>query len=238
MTSVSLSRRMILCFLLLLAAGCVNAHARLTLHVDGSGTYEYKVVSNELILSRLEPVKNRLRESGYRIIPVTEKDLQGWIAVKEVENIVKEPPGTEFREWVHEAVQPAGMDGVSVFSGPDDRPLSVRHDLLFTTVTLDKDVDLTRWKRSDLFGLEQLLYDRMNLKFILSLPVKPDDHNATSASDDGRTLTWNIRPGEHNRIWIRKTFPNPFTWGGVLILAITAGTFFLIRAVRKRRNNE
>ncbi len=73
--------KVILCTLLvvILLGGCVNADFHVTINKDGSGEYEYKVLTNALVIEQLEPLKSKLEEQGYRLRTLKKKTkLGGW----------------------------------------------------------------------------------------------------------------------------------------------------------------
>jgi hypothetical protein len=236
----------LLCLFLL--SGCVDAHMHITLRMDGSGVYEFKVVSSDLIISQFNDFKRRLEQNGYRLRTIDHGKRQGWIAVKEVESVTKDPPGKEFQDAARSALgfwlsQTASSSGSMNLASDDpklkgtDKPFRVEPGLFFTTIIFDTNVDLTKLKRQDLFGLDQLLYDQMNLNFILTLPVKPQDHNATSVSEGGKTLTWKIRPGETNPIHLTVKVPNPITWVILILLLVIGIVTGIVLRIRKRKRN-
>ena len=40
----------------------------------------------------------------------------------------------------------------------------------------------------------------VTMKYIIKLPVKVGENNASEVSEDGKTLTWNLKAGETNEI--------------------------------------
>jgi hypothetical protein len=65
-----------------------------------------------------------------------------------------------------------------------------------------------------------------------------DEHNATSVSPDGKTLTWKIRPGEENPIHMAIRFPNPLTWSVLILTGIILLTVWIIRRIRRKRKGD
>jgi hypothetical protein len=231
--------------------GCIDAKMHITVNRNGSGIYEIEVLTNHLLLSQFDNLKNRLAVNGYQIRTEEKGDKEGWVAVKRVESVVDDPPGKEFREGANAAFrffshQTASLNGDGHLFASDTPNLvkglsngfKVKNRLFTTTLIYDNHVDLTSLKQKDLMGLDQLVFDQMNLRFILTLPVKVDKNNATTVSPDGKTLTWKIRPGTDNPIYMVVIIPNPITWGILILLLIVlfvVGLIWFIRR-RKRRN--
>ena len=72
------------------------------------------------------------------------------------------------------------------------------------------------------------------INVVISLPYKPKDHNATSVSEDGKTLTWNLLEMDRTEpIHVEFSLIN---WGliigiivAVLVIAIAVILFFVLR---------
>lgn len=237
------------CLLAVLLTGCIDAHMHIKVNRDGSGVYEFQIVSNDLIVAQFDELKQKMEKNGYQITTIEEgKNKQGWKAVKEVKNIAKEPPVQELKAGVNSAIrlfqnQVAGAghsDTLQLADSPRiqglDKPFRMEHGLFTTKLILDTQADLTDMRQQGLRGLDQLIYDQMNLRFILTLPVKVDDHNATHVSADGKTLTWKLRPGEENPIYMAMTIPNFITWGVFIIGGLLFLIIFLVRRSKRKKN--
>lgn len=238
-------------FLLILTVfltGCIDADLHVTINRDGSGQYELKVLTNPLILPQFNDLKNRLANHGYQIRPLDEGDKQGWVAVKEVDSVIDDPPGKELKEQANSAFHFFGKQSASL--PQDQHPLTagtfptvrgpgkdfeIKNGLFTTTLVYNTHVDLTHLKPNGAYGLDQLFFNQMNLRFILTLPVKADQSNATQVSPDGKTLTWKIHPGEDNPIYMSVKIPNPITWG-ILILLIMLLLIIALAVWLRRRN--
>jgi hypothetical protein len=243
----------IIVFLLVLTVfltGCIDADMHITINRDGSGKYEIKVLTNPLILSQFNDFKNRLSSHGYQIRTLDEGDKQGWVAVKEVKSVIDDPPGKEFKDEANSAFRFFGNQTASL--PKDDHPLAihsfspikglgkgfkVKNGLFTTTLVYNTHVDLTRLKQSDAYGLDQLIFNKMNLRLILTLPVKVDQSNATQVSPDGKTLIWKIRPGEDNPIYMSVKIPNPITWFILILMIVLLLIIALIVWMRRRKRN-
>lgn len=78
------------------------------------------------------------------------------------------------------------------------------------------------------------------LKFKLELPVKPTSHNATTVSEDGKTLTWDLTKLRANES-IHAEFDMPYsilTWllpviGIILVFIVVA-----VVLIKKKKNNK
>lgn len=72
------------------------------------------------------------------------------------------------------------------------------------------------------------------INVVISLPYKPKDHNATSVSEDGKTLTWNLLEMDRTEpIHVEFSLIN---WGliigiivAVLLIAVAVIVFFILR---------
>ncbi|SEN16564.1 DUF3153 domain-containing protein [Lihuaxuella thermophila] len=246
---------MIALVMALLLTGCVDASMHITINMNGSGTYEVKVLTNEWVLPQFDQLKERLQQAGYQLQEIEQGGKKGWMAVKNVESVLDEPPGKELQDGANTALQfftrgtasTSGTDARFVAEAPPlqglDKPFRVENSLFTTTLLFETNVDLTRLnEKMDGWGdLNQLIMDQMRLNLILTLPVKVDEHNATAVSDGGKTLTWKMKPGENNPIHMAIRIPNPITWGiliiaGFILLIIAVVVLIRRRRKRKKRN--
>ena len=87
----------------------------------------------------------------------------------------------------------------------DQELFTVEESLFFTTYHLHADINF-----QDLFGdeSEMMVLFTPDLRFILTLPVSPLQHNASSVSSDGKTLEWILSPTKVNQISLSARAPN------------------------------
>ncbi|MBA4494209.1 DUF3153 domain-containing protein [Paenactinomyces guangxiensis] len=234
----------------LILTGCVDAHMHVTINLDGSGTYEVKILSNKMIASQFDDLKQRLAQYGYQVKELDEGNKKGWVATKIVDNVVEEPPGKEFQDGANAALEFFSKRTASAnttdlqYATPSisglGKEFKVENSLFTTTLIFDTNVDLTDLNEgSDTLGsLNQMILDQINLNFILTLPVEVDKHNATSVSDDGKTLTWKIKPGEKNPIYMAIDIPNFLTWGIIIVLGIIVLIIVIIVLVSRRKKKK
>lgn len=86
-------------------------------------------------------------------------------------------------------------------------------------------------------------------EIVVTLPTKPVDHNATSVSEDGKTLTWNLLAmGDRTSVHVEYTLPaagaitgGDMTWLiiagiviGVIVLCVII--FFVVKSLKKQKN--
>ncbi|MBA4837811.1 hypothetical protein H1R82_14430, partial [Thermoactinomyces intermedius] len=116
-----------LSFFLLFTTGCVQADIHVDIHRDGSGTYQVKVLTNDLILPNLGNVKARLKQQGFQLREISEGSQKGFVAEKKVRSVIKEPPGKTF-----ESLKPTGS---APATGPKkDGGLNVEHQFFTSRI--------------------------------------------------------------------------------------------------------
>ena len=172
---------------LLLLTGCVDVVFHLTINRDGSGTYTTEILMDAswLDMMREDDGEDPLLEIG------EDAEQEGWT----VEYFTSED---ETKEGVRVTME---LDSITVdaldtdddmaFSGQGLRMTEVGGG---TRYDFDLVIDLT--DMGDMAGME----DFLSYTFKISLPFKADTHNATSISEDERTLTWRLQPGQINEI--------------------------------------
>ena len=85
-------------------------------------------------------------------------------------------------------------------------------------------------------SLSMLGYADGYMRYQVTFPVKPTNHNATSVSDDGKTLTWNLTkfgPGEEIYAEFNKPLLPAWVWWILIGLAACVVCFVIILLCRK-----
>lgn len=240
-------------FIVTLLSGCLDASMHVKVNWDGSGEYEVKVLAGEMILEQLEDMKQELQQKNYEVKTIEENNKTGWVAIKKVDNVLKDPPMEEFQKTTNSAIQwiESQMASASGNTNVQHQALKgltddykIENSLFFTTVTINTEADLTDLMDQEEDKLDQQLskwiMDQMNLKFMLTLPIKADKHNATTVSEDGKTLTWKLKPGEKNPIHLVLSIPNIITWGIIIglsfIILLVISILLIIRRRKKKKN--
>lgn len=214
---------------ILLATGCVNADYHVTIHKDGSGIYRVKVLTPSVIADQLDPFQEKMENHGYRVREIREDHRVGWLAEKDVKSVVKDPPGDELKDILGPSGKTAGL--IPFLREGSRGPVRIEKSWFQYRILLQTEADLTHLQSDN--PLERFLWEETNLRFRLTLPLKPGEHNADQVSDDGKTLTWKLEPGEKNPIRVLVEFPNPVGW----ILSLTIAfilLLFILYLVRSR----
>src|SRR5690606_30522362 len=98
-----------------------------------------------------------------------------------------------------------------MFNQEGEIPLKVKKSLFTTTYILDANIDLSNLaisEEKDFIGLETAMINSIDLRFLLTLPVKIENHNASNVTDEGKTLEWILIPGEDNPIHLEAKIIN------------------------------
>jgi hypothetical protein len=181
----------------LLLTGCFKFSIHLTVNKNGTADVDIIMAASQALVTMgagLESGifgdrKEQLAEQGFAISDYYEGNMAGFRAIKRVES-VKDFSSLGFANDL-------GLDGQEIFS--------VEKHALTTTYHLNAELNF-----GDLFAEDS---DRMalfspDMRFILTLPIKPLEHNATTVSADGKTLEWQLSPTKRNEIKLIVRTPN------------------------------
>ena len=207
---------LLMCIMLLFITGCVDVDIELTIHKDGSGEIMYRMAMDPLL---------------YRFLTESDSDpLEDFIKEAEVEGFLVtvfrgETTGLEARKVIENMGEGSGLYLLNDEFDMDQ--LVVNKGLFKNQIIFDTELDLTVLEREFAGDFEQLLGKRMlqNMRFdfTLNLPVKPAKHNASTTENDGRTLIWNLTPGDKNPIYMEievLNIQNILILAGVFILSV------------------
>ncbi|MGA8942069.1 MAG: DUF3153 domain-containing protein [Thermoactinomyces sp.] len=217
--------------LVFLLAGCVNADVHITIHKDGSGIYQIKVLSNEWMLPRLEKTKNQLRDQGFQIREISSSSEQGWIATKKIASILDEPP-----EKSLQAISHAFASSPAMKKDHSANMVEIRNRIFTTSIIYRNVIDLT--DQFNRHQASQWFLQQVNLQFHLTTPLRAREHNAATVQDDGKTLTWDIDPAKPNPIYVMYRIPNPITWSIILLIAAAGLVMAIIYRFRRKQRTK
>lgn len=208
----------------LLLSGCLELKMHLTINPNRSADLEITLSAPELLLllkpenkaeleEFLEEKKAELAAEGFTISELERDDTAGFKAVKRL-------PSVEHLADLGLA-RDIGLKDQQIFT--------VKKSALTTTYHLDADLDL-----KDLIGEQnETLALLSKMRFILTLPVKPLDHNATTVSEDERTLEWALSPAESNNLQLTARAPNlAAVIIGIVIAVMVPGSIIILVVYR------
>lgn len=181
----------------LLLCGCLKFNMHLKINRNRTADLEITLLAPKTLLA-LDPdmeqklfkeKREELAGQGFTISDPEDEQRVGFIANKRLASV------EDFA-----ALEMTGDLGLH-----DQEIFTVEKSALTTTYYLDADLDL-----QDLIGEESgsstlLLSD---LNFLLTLPVKPLEHNADEITEDGRTLLWKLSPTGVNHLQLTARAPN------------------------------
>ncbi|MTI94564.1 MAG: DUF3153 domain-containing protein [Firmicutes bacterium] len=210
---------------MILMSGCFDAEFHLTVNRDGSGDFSYQLGFDRDFLAMMEsegedPLAEMAIEAeadGFTVTRYEDDDYVGIRATQHLPQITAED-----------------LDVFDEASTQGDG-LVVEESLFRSHYRFQADMNMEGMGEDEEFG--QMMLNQMNFRFTITLPVKPDSHNADSVSEDGKTLTWNLRPGQANPINLEASVPNivfiAILGAGAALLLI--GLIVLIVVLRRRR---
>lgn len=211
---------------LLLLTGCVQGNLHVTVHKDGSGIYQWKVLANANAKKYVRPITTLFSQKGYEAKIVRENGKVGFIATKPVKNIAKEPLNKEINEAIpteFSSISNQPKEAIAAQPHPTVKhpikELTIQSGFWTTTLLYQTQVNMQK-NIQNLAGPYSIylrgLLDRFPFHFHLTLPIAPTKQNANAVSKDGKTLTWNLKLGQNNPILLGLDVSTPI----ILLLAI------------------
>lgn len=218
-------------------AGCMEVISHVVINKDGSVDVESSLAVDKDLLAMaqagdpkdpFEELRQQLRRDGFEVLDYDEGDLTGIKARKHFAD------PTEV-----DKVFPASSEKAS--DVPQSANFSVQKGFFRTTYNFAGDIDLTmpnveqEAQAEDEFAklgsaLSRAFLSQLNMRFLVTLPAKPEYHNATRVSNGGRTLEWELRPGKRYHLEFRASVlnvPNLLVVLGGASAAVLAMVLFL-----------
>lgn len=233
----------ILILLIMSLSGCVDANFHLTVNKDGSGDLDYKMLFDPMVLglaaqgenTTQDPIKQMqddATKSGFVVTNLNENGKTGFEAKKHIQNLsdsIKQ--GSLFGSSnMDKSFRPG--DGLTIQKGLFKTIYKLNSDLDMSSMNSDPNADAQQK------AMTQAMLRSMQFNFAITLPVKATSDNASKTEDNGKTLIWNLVPGQHNQVTFKAEELNItniilVSAGGVLILAIIIGLVIKIRSNKK-----
>lgn len=208
---------MMLAVVMLLLTGCANINYEIKLEKDGSGEISYVMGYDKNFLNSMQvsledlkgsnsfdDMKEEASKEGYTIEEYEDNTTYGFKAYKHVENIQN-----EFK--------------VMEDSTEED---AIRFEKSFFKTSFSQKASLDL---ADLSGegqaqdaLTSAVMGQMKISYKLVLPFAAGENNASSVSEDGKTLEWTLKAGQVNEINFVAEQTN------LVNIAIIAGAIILV----------
>lgn len=216
----------VMAILLVALTGCVSVNYEVTLNEDGTADVSYIYGFEKEMLERTETtaeemtsdMKEKAETSGYEIETYSDDKIEGFKAKKHIENLSEISMEDAF-----------GSENIK--------------DLEENQIKIEKKVFKTEYSQKaniDLSAMGENAESIVTLKYVIKLPVKAGDNNASEISEDGKTLTWNLKAGEVNEINFQAS-GNSSVMMIILIIAvvvIVAIAVILIFSKKSQKNSK
>lgn len=201
--------------------GCANVNYEVKLNKDGSGEVSYimgydksflssmGVTANDLSDdSTLDEMKEEAEKEGFTVEQFEDENTYGFKASKVVENIQEE---FSVENTIGESD-----------SESDDRILYEK-SLLKTKYSQNAKMDLTFDEGSSTqeTAMMNTIMGQMKISYKIVLPFKVGENNATTVSEDGKVLTWELKSGKENTIqFVAQEDYTMMALGGLVVLVV------------------
>ncbi|TCP70366.1 DUF3153 domain-containing protein [Baia soyae] len=236
----------------LLLTSCAQANIHMNINWDLSGTYKFQIVNDPRLSKITNWLSDHYKQKGYLITPIKTIEAVGFSAEKKVKNILDTPIQQDFPDFSQlmnswTTILQSDLPSLqSLDSTPSEKTKPNKHltwnsDLFTTQIRYrNTELDLTRLPVNKIYATYQHYFGKKNetppsLQFQITLPIAPDNSNANQASNDGKTLCWDLKFGQKNPIFMTVEIPNPITVGILSLLALLFLGVILFTTIRKRK---
>lgn len=186
-----------LAIILLTLTGCANVNYDIKLNEDGSGDIAYTMGYDKSFLKSmgvetsavakddsLKDMKEEAEQKGYTIEDYEDDTTFGFKASKHVNNIQEE---FNVNDEVSDDNEESGK-------------IVYEKTLLKTKYSQDSKIDLTNMGEDEDATMLKALMAQMKISYRITLPFKAGSNNATTVSEDGKTLEWVLKVNEVTEI--------------------------------------
>lgn len=227
---------------LLLAAavmlsGCVHMTVNLKINGDGSADWGYDMLMQDSMLEMASLGMETAGEADMWDEATREAEAQG-MAVERLPSAdgYSGIRVTRHFENVAEMMDSDLLAGTDAMVGDAESYFNAKETKGFfaTTYEVEMKTDVSEAMASAETGDEttdamvKAMMDQVEMRFVVTMPVKASGHNATDVSADGLTYTWDIKLDTPNDMKVTASVPN---MGNILLVAGGAALVLIIAAV-------
>lgn len=213
-------------------SGCMTMRLHLTVNRDNSYDLNYQMGMEKSLLALqqddlFQAIKENSAKEGFEVSNFSEGNFVGIQAGKHFKKLDDLNKSKLLKESFSGMGSQASPPTIKVTSGIFQNEYQVNGTIdLQDMINDDENPELTA-----------ALLSQLDLKFILTLPVKPLKNNAGKVSVDGRTMEWTLIPGQVNSIGVRAKTLNLVNIIGVIIAGILILTGLGVLIFRKIRHS-
>ena len=217
----------VMAILLVALTGCVSVNYEVTLNEDGTADVAYIYGFEKEMLEQLETsaeeMTSDMREnaevSEYEIETYSDDKIEGFKAKKHIENLADISLEDAF--------------GTENVKDSEENQIKIEKKAFKTVYSQKANIDLS--------AMDDSTASMVTMKYVIKLPVKAGDNNASEVSEDGKTLTWNLKAGEVNEINFQAS-GNSLVMiiliiAVVVIVAVAVILIFLKKSQKNSKNN-
>lgn len=181
----------IIAILLLVLTGCVQVNYEVTLNENGSADVSFIYGFEKEALEQLgttaddmtKDMEESSNEDGYTIEKYEDEEIAGFKANKHFDDAAE-----------ISLVEVFGEENVTESEGGR---IKIENNGSSTVFSQNAEIDLSK--------MDETTASMMAVKYTIKLPVKATSNNATTVSEDGKSLTWELKAGELNKIEFEAT---------------------------------
>lgn len=225
----SLKLFILLILMLIILTGCVDINYEVTINSDGTANITYVYGFEKEYLEEMEvtaeemtqEIKKDAETSKYTVETYSDDKIEGIKATKTV---------TDFSQISLEEAF-----GAEYVSDSEENKIKLEKKGLKTVYSQKADIDLT--------SMDETMSSIIKMKYAINLPTKSESNNANEVSEDGKTLIWNLKAGEVNKIEFKATELGTIAKIIIiLIILVSVGIIIAIviitvRKIKNRKNN-
>lgn len=227
----------ILTVTLITLTGCMNINYEVKLNNDGSAEISYLMGYDKKFLGNMgistDTLKNdetmgeakeSVESEGYTTEAYEDDNTYGFRATKSVENI------ENFNIELGLLTEGEQAD--------ENNKIKYEKNLLNTKFAQDAKLDLTNMledSSEETSSMLNTMIKQMKMVYKITLPFKVGNNNATTVSEDGKTLEWVLIPGEINEVKFEATKSTVVIYA-IMIIVIAGFAVAITLIINKNKN--
>jgi len=236
-TLKSIAITTILGIILFTLTGCANVNYDIKLNKDGSGDISYVIGYDKSFLASIgvetsslendnsfDEMEEQAKQNGYAIEKYEDDNTYGFKATKHANNIQED----------------FDVNNEVDTDSEDSGRIMYEKTLLKTKFSQASKVDLTNMSEDgEDAAMLKAVMGQMKISYKITLPFRVGSNNATTVSEDGKTIEWTLKVGEVNEI----NFEASQDYGmyallGLAVVLVIVATVSVILSKKAKKTSE
>ena len=227
--------------MLVTLTGCASVNYEITINADGSADISYLVGYNKSFFTSMGVNPEQMSDEAFSEMEEEAKN-NGYTIEKYSDDTIIGFKSSKHLNKVQEEFSLKEAFGDEYISQENTEDFKIEKNLFTTKYILNTKIDLSTMKAEESDDSEaqymNMFLNQIKMNMKINLPIKATSNNATTISNNGKTLEWTLTPGQVNEIKLEATQLNIMFVVGIIIAIILLVVVIVIAIIKFTKKNK